>query len=333
MPTILDVARAAGVGVGTVSRVLNDHPRVAPATRARVRVAIDQLGYRPSSLARALSLGKSTSVTVLVPGLTSASVGMRLRGIIPTFNESDRDVQLSNVDTEDQRTRAFEAVVTSSRPAGLLVISIEPTAAEMERIRAAEIPLVLVDAAVAGTHSFVIDNRAGARAATQHLLDLGHSRIAFVGDVVSGVGVASALPRKAGFKAAMQTAGVAVPSDYIQEGPFGRESALQLTHRVLDLPQPPTAIVAATDTMALGVLEAAHSRGLAVPGDLSVIGFDDIDVAPYVGLSTVRQPLEESGAAAARCLMGLLAAEGSEPAHTFLPVEVVVRATTGPTRV
>lgn len=328
MATILDVAKEAGVGVGTVSRVLNDHPRVSPTTRTRVQEAIKLLDYHPNPMARGLSLGKSASMMVIVPGLTSSSVTQRLRGIIPTLNESDRDVVLTNVDTHEQRRRALQAVVDVNRPAGLMIISIEPTQDEIDRMRTVGLPLVLVDACVPGTHCFVIDNVEGSRMATQHLVGLGHRSIAFVGDIVKGEGVASSSPRRRGFLQAMETAGLPIPSGFVAEGAFGRSAALELARRILDRPEPPTAIVAATDTMALGVIEAAQNLGLVIPRDLSVVGFDDLDVSPYVGLTTIRQPLEESGRAGAERLLSLVAGEGSAPERVFLPLQLVERSTT-----
>ena len=333
MATILDVAREAGVGVGTVSRVLNDHPRVSPATRSRVQEVIERLDYSPNPMARGLSLGKSASITVITPGLTSSSVGLRLRGIIPTFNAADRDVMITNVDTPEQRRRALHSVVDVSHPAGLLIISIEPTQEEVARVSSAGIPLVMVDACVPGAHCFVVDNEAGERMATEHLIALGHRRIAFVGDIVQGEGVASSSPRRRGFLQAMEAASLEVPAGFVAEGPFGREAALELTNRILDRPRPPTAIVASSDTMALGVLEAAHELGMGIPDDLSVVGFDDIDVAPYLGLTTVRQPLEQSGSEGARCLLSLVDGPETEPERTYLSLELIERSTTGAPRV
>lgn len=332
MATIHDVAKAAGVGVGTVSRVLNDSPLVSDSTRRRVQKTIEELGYRPSSVARALSLGRTSTVAVLAPFFTRPSVVLRLRGLADVVNESDFDVVLYPVETPVQRDERFALATSSDRYAGVIVISLavrEETLADLRRTPA---PVTFVDRRAPGLPHVFVDDTEGGRLATHHLIELGHERIAFVGDDFDPkFGFTSSADRGVGYRRAMQQAGLRVRPDYFRLAEHGREAAIAMTSELMHLPEPPTAIFAASDLQALGVLEAARADGLDVPGDLSVMGFDDIEVAPYVGLSTVRQPLYESGARGAELLFGAISGdEPNGPSIIELPLEIAVRSTTAP---
>lgn len=329
MATILDVARHAGVGVGTVSRVLNDHPRVAPATRARVLTAIDDLRYRPNPLARGLSIGRSSMITILVPSLASASVAQRMRGAIDALNAQERPVSVVNVETPDQLDRALMDLTGRSRPSGVLVVSLRIPGNYLEEFSAEGIALVMVDVEAEGFHSFTIDDVAGGRLATEHLLSLGHRRIAFLGDAVEQpLRFTSSKQRLEGFRSAMAAHEAQVDEELVLSGVFGFASAHTLTNQLFSLPEPPTAVFAASDTQALGVIEAVRSSGRSVPGDVSVIGFDDLDVAPFVGLTTIHQPLEESGRVGAERMIEVLTGTATEPVNVALELQLVERSST-----
>jgi DNA-binding LacI/PurR family transcriptional regulator len=329
-PRIRDVAARAGVGVGTVSRVLNDAPGVADATRKRVREVMDELGYRPSSTARNLSLGRTLTLGVIAPFFTSPSVVERLRGIDDVIGDSPYDLTLFNIETLEQRKAAMRRFARRSRIDGVIVISLPLTAAEARALERDGLPAVCVDVANAPLPYIAIDDVEGGTIATRHLLDAGHERIAFIGDVKDvAFGFASSERRLAGFEAALRESGVALPPGYVKRGPFGRESAGRLARQLLSLRRRPTAVFAASDVQAFGVLDAAARAGLAVPEDLSVIGFDDIELAAAIGLTTVRQPLRESGQLGARLLLGAL--DGRAPEDAALPtLEVVSRRTVAP---
>jgi LacI family transcriptional regulator len=169
--------------------------------------------------------------------------------------------------------------------------------------------------------------------ATRHLIELGHERIAFLGDRPdAGLGFVSSDRRRDGYRRALREAGIPVRRELQREGPHGRLVAHRLTRELLSLDEPPTAVFAASDTQALGVLEAAQVEGFAVPDDLSVVGFDDVEVAPYVGLTTVHQPLEESGRRGLQRLVGALDSEDTLPHEERLDLELMVRRTTAPPR-
>jgi DNA-binding LacI/PurR family transcriptional regulator len=325
------VAERAGVGIGTVSRVLNDSPGVAQATRVRVRAVMQELGYRPSPTARNLSLGRTQTLGVIAPFFTSPSVVERLRGIDDVVGGSAYDLTLFNIETLDQRRAALRRFARRDRVDGVIVISMPLNPGEVRALHRDRVPTVLIDVAHALLPNVAIDDVAGGAMAARHLLKAGHRQIAFVGDVEDNpFAFASSQRRLDGLRRELLEAGVTLPASYVRRGPFGRESALELTRELLALRRRPTAIFAASDVQAFGVLDAAARAGLAVPGDLSVIGFDDIELAAAIGLTTVRQPLRESGRVGARLLLRALDGEDQPtpgPSPRLPELEIVVRRT------
>jgi DNA-binding LacI/PurR family transcriptional regulator len=332
-PRIRDVAERAGVAVSTVSRVLNDAPGVAAPTRERVRAAMAELCYSPSSTARNLSLGRTHTLAVIAPFFTQPSVVERLRGIDEIVGASAYDLTIFNIETPEQRQEAMARAARRDRADGVVVISIPLTDAEVRGLRGQQLPAVLIDAMHAALPHVVVDDEAGGALAAEHLLERGHHRIAFVGDLAENpFGFASSERRLRGLRAAIERAGGKLREDYVRRGPFGRETARGLTRELLALDPPPTAIFAASDTQAFGVLDAVARAGLVVPDDVSVIGFDDIEVAGAIGLTTVRQPLRESGRIGARLLLAALEDDdGDGPAGVRRTGElsVVARRTVG----
>lgn len=334
MATIADVAALAGVGAGTVSRVLNGSPKVSVATRERVLATIAELGYRPNPLAQGLSRGRCRTLGVVVPYFTTPSPVERLRGVASALEGGQHDLVIFNVETVAHRDDFLATLTRRDRADGLVLMSFPPPEDALARIVEAGVPVVLVDARADGVDSVVIDDVAGGRLATEHLIGLGHERIAFIGgDPHQPLGFISADERETGFRLAMAEAGLPVDDDLVQHGTHAREVAVALAKDLLRRPDPPTAVFATADIQALGVLEAARSLGVRVPDELSVIGFDDIELAAYVGLTTVRQPLIESGRLGARLLLDALTGDTTPTARVHeLPLEVVVRDTTGPAR-
>jgi LacI family transcriptional regulator len=332
MVTIADVAAKAGVGAGTVSRVLNESPRVSAATRARVLAAIEELEYRPNPLARGLSRGRCQTLGVVVPFFTHASAVERLRGVVAAVDGSRYDLVLFNVESPVHRDEHFASLTRRDRADGLLVVSIPPPQDSLRRLAEAGMPVVLLDSRDRGVPAVVTDDIEGGRIATRHLLSLGHERIAFIGDEPDNAfGFTSSRDRETGYRGTMERAGARVRPGYVRHGPHVRTVARRLTEELLARRDPPTAVFAASDVQALGVLEAARAAGLHVPDEFSVVGFDDVEVSRYTGLTTVRQPLYESGFKAATLLLEALGADGPiAPSVTELPLDLVVRSTTGP---
>jgi len=328
-PTISDVARRAGVGVGTVSRVLNDSPRVSASTHERVREAIEALGYRRNAAARSLSLGRGQAVGLVAPFFTTPSVVERVRGVAGCLAERGYDLVLFDVETTAQRNDVFSDFARRDRLTGLLIISLPVADAEVTQLEREGLPAVLVDVGHPRLPSVSIDDRRGGELAARHLLERGHRRVGFVGDAGGNpFGFTSSEERRLGMQRALRRAGVKPDPELAARGPHGRVEARALADRLLRRPDPPTAIFAASDIQAVGVLEAAQARGLRVPEDLAVVGCDDIELSAMLGLTTVRQPLEAIGRRGAELL--LAAVEGCVPParQELRPLELVVRATT-----
>jgi DNA-binding LacI/PurR family transcriptional regulator len=333
--TIAEVAQTSGVGVGTVSRVINGAANVRDATRSRVLKVIGQLGYRPSHLAAALSRGTPRTVAVVLPHLTRPAMSARLAGVLAVLDEQGYDTVVRNVGTPQQRDQHLAALADRHRADGVVVISLPLSRQQLSGFRRAKVPLVAVDALVPGVPQTFTDDLAGGRIATEHLLRLGHRRIGFVGDAVpdgadESLGFVSSARRLSGYRQALAAVGVRYDPDLVRRGPHGTATAGGLATDLLGLADPPSAIFAASDTQALGVLAAAQARELRVPDDLSLIGFDDVEPAALLGLTTVRQPLELSGAEGARRLCALLRGERVKPLRQQLALEIVQRASSAP---
>jgi LacI family transcriptional regulator/LacI family repressor for deo operon, udp, cdd, tsx, nupC, and nupG len=328
-PTIRDVARRAGVSVATVSRVLNGTAAVTPEAGGRVRRAIEELDYHRSSAARSLSLGRSQAIGVVAPFFTTPSVVERLRGVVERLARQGYDLLLFDVEVPEQRSDAFSDFARRDRVDGLLVISLPLSDQEVESLLRGELPVVLVDAAYPELPHVVIDDVHGGQLAAEHLLAKGHRRIGFVGDDPDNpFGFTSSEDRRRGFRRALTEAGIEPEPGLERRGPHGRDEARTLAEALLRSYDPPSAIFAASDVQAIGVLQAAQSIGLGVPQDLAIIGFDDIDMADVLGLTTVRQPLRESGARGVELLLTQVEGADLETVEELEALVVIERGTT-----
>jgi DNA-binding LacI/PurR family transcriptional regulator len=313
--------------------VLNNSPLVSASTRRRVLDVIAELHYTPSQIARNFSSGKTLTIATVAPFFTRPSVVERLRGIEVMLAASGYNLVVFNVETVERRNACLRDVPRRDRTDGVLVISLSPRRDEVAALLETGVPVVLIDTIAEGMSGVHVDDVAGGELATRHLIELGHRRIGFVGDALEEIrafNFTSSRDRLAGFIRAQEQCGIVPLPEYQRHGIHGRYEARVLARELLSLPDPPTAIFAASDTQAMGVLEAARDCGLSVPKMLSVVGFDDIDVAEYLGLTTVRQPLFESGARGVDLLLGILGGEPAAPTDELLPLELVSRATTAP---
>ena len=332
--TIRDVARRAGVSVATASRAINQTGLVNAQTRERILSVVDELGFAPSPAARRLSLGRTLTVGVVVSFLTRPQAAERLRGVDAVLTDSEFDLVIYNVESVQKRDHYLATLAHSQRTDGLLVMSLPPRAEAGAILSRGPVPVVFIDVhttAVEDMPRVIGDDIAGGALAARHLLDLGHTAIGFVGDAVEDpFGFTSSRDRERGLTQELATAGIALPPAWIGHGAHGRYEARDLARRMLLADPRPTAIFAASDTQALGVIAAAHEVGLRVPDDLSVIGYDDVEAADYVALTTVSQRLFESGRLGAEILLAEIDRRSEQPPIAKLSPEVVVRATTAP---
>ncbi len=335
MATIADVARQAGVGLGTVSRVLNDSPQVRPETRAKVLAVMSELGYKPTRSKRFKRPEQGGLIGVLVHFFEGASVYPRLRGIVTWLQPRGFEVVLHIVDSPERARERLMELPRSRQIDGLIVLSLPVQPGEGERLADAHFPTVLLDTAHPALPSVTINDHLGGMMSTRHLIDLGHERVAFVGEPHRNpFGFIASRDREEGYLAAMDAAGFEVPDVYVRRGAYLRTAGRQMANELFSLADPPTALVCASDLQALGVLEAARASGRSVPDDLSIIGFDDIEMASLVGLTTVRQPLELSGQRAADLMLAALDRNDEVtgppgPINEELQLELISRSTTG----
>ncbi|MGQ0600525.1 MAG: LacI family DNA-binding transcriptional regulator [Anaerolineales bacterium] len=334
--TIRHVAQKAGVGLATVSRVINHSPLVSPATRQRVLDVIAELNFVPSPTARRLSLGRTLTIAVITPFFTRPAFVERLRGVESVVADSEYDLVLYNVESSERRDHYFRSVPRRERTDGVLIISLPPRNEDVPYLSESPVPVVLIDAnhpSLTGLNRMIVDDVDGGRQAVQHLIQLGHRRIGYISDGFhTPFNFTASYDRYQGYLHALELTGIPVRSDYHAQGDHGRAEAKRLALQMLCLPERPTGIFAASDTQAMGVMEAARELGLAVPDDLSVVGYDDIEVAEYLGLTTVRQLLFESGQRGVNLLLRVLSSPPGAPVCEVLPTELIVRRTTAPPR-
>ena len=330
---IQDVASAAGVSTATVSRALRGLDRVSPDTRARVMAAAADLHYVASPHASSLKSGKTGIVGVVVPFFTRWFFAQLIEGAEACLREQGYNLLVFNIGNRGhERTRVIDRGLLGKRFDGLLVLSADLDPPEVDLLRQLHLPIVTVGLDLASYDHVGIDDVETADLAMSHLLALGHTRIAYVGgNPAEDVHVATAVDRMAGVRRALRRAQVSTDRRLMVHADWTLRGGLAAGLRLLDRPDPPTAILAASDEMAIGVLCAARQRGVDVPGSLSVMGIDDHEMSFTHDLSTVRQPVAQQGCSAAALLLDALA--GRAPHHrrdVILPTVVVQRGSTAP---
>lgn len=335
--TIYDVAKRAGVSTATVSKVLSNTPYVSEATRAKVLASIEELGYVPSLAARGLSKARTYLLALVIPYTSDYLYSdphllELIRGIEQETKARHYNILLSTGDrptrgsVDDSAIGPYQRAVRSRYADGIIVVASSAFTGGGPKPLTQRIPAVGIGYhAVGGRHTVHADDREGAAAATRHLLALGHRRIG----VISAVPQITALKRRLeGHQQALAEAGLAWEPQMLAWGDFTDGSGYRAAEQLLALPQRPTAIFAFNDRMAMGAIKRGREMGLAVPDDLSVVGFDDIPAAALADppLTTVRQPALEMGATAARLLFDLIDGRPVDADEVMLPTELIVRA-------
>lgn len=331
-PTIRDVARLARVSESTVSRALRGLRHVSPDTEAQVRRAAEQLGFSPSRSAAALATGRQRVVSVVTPNVVSWFYARVLEGVDATLRNAGWAVSLVNLgDGEGARRRLTERELRAGQAPAHLVIGFELDEAEQGVLRASAAPVVTVGCTVTGVRGIGIPEERAARLIVQHLIDLGHRRIGHIGaDREDGWNPVVAASRRSAWEEVLADAGVTPRAEWFGRGEFRLDTSRDAAVRVLDFPDRPTAVFAASDISAFGVLLAAQRLGLRVPEDVSVAGIDDHPFSAAYGLTTVRQSPAEQGARAAALLLHDLGVYRRSVQVEPAPFALVLRSSTAP---
>ena len=333
MAGIEEVARATGVSTATVSRALRGLPNVSDSTRAAVRRAADERGHVAPSRARGLASGRTRALGVVVPSASRWFYTQVLEGVDSELRSASYDMILFNLGGHrGDRERVFHRSILRKRTDALLALCLDFTPDEREQLASLGHPTIVVGGPVKGLRSVGIDEKATARAATEHLIGLGHTDIAHLGGE-DEEGLNSSVPtgRLRGFEKAMRSAHLPVRPEWVIPGGFTLPDGRAAMNRLLDRPGPrPTAVFAGSDEMAMGAILAAGDHGLRVPQDLSVIGIDDHDFAESFGLTTMAQSPFEQGATATRILLDELGGAEPSPRSVRADATLVVRASTAP---
>jgi DNA-binding LacI/PurR family transcriptional regulator len=327
-PTIFDVAKLSGVSISTISRVINNPEKVNINTRQKVYDAIDQLGFVPKAEARARALRLKGRIGVITPFFTEPSFVQRLRGIASALSKENFDLVIYTVDSNNRLQSYLSTLPLTGNLDGLVILSLPVMDIDVQRLIDHNLPTVLIEFPHPLLSSVEIDDVEGGRLGTEFLIKKGHNRIAFLGDTdLPEYAIHPVSLRLKGYRQAINSAKLEIPKEFIRLAPYSQGQARQIATELLNLPGPPTAIFAATDLQALGVVKAARNLGLKVPDQLAIMGFDDLDMAEFEDLTTVRQHLDESGRLAIEILLSNIE-DSSRPArHVKLPLQVIERLT------
>ena len=332
MATLKDVADAADVSVSTVSRVFNDPDKVRPSTRERVRRAANDLGYQPSRVARRLRLqeGDANLLGLVIPDIQNPFFADVTRGVEDVARDQDYALILSNSDENPDKQRLAVDTLVTEEVDGVIVPPVRMDDPEVKRLVESDIAVVCVDRRMEDVRvdTILSDNRAGAHKAVTHLIACGHERIGFIGGIPR---ISTSMDRRKGYEQALAEHDVPVDPVLIREGDSRWERGTDLTNELLDLADPPTAIFTGNNLTTLGALEAINVRGLAVPDDVALVGYDDIPWAMALNPppTVIDQPGYEMGRRAARILLNRLASPDRSPTTVTLQPKLIVRQSCG----
>jgi DNA-binding LacI/PurR family transcriptional regulator len=328
--TIREVAKKAKVSVATVSRVLNDSPLVKTDTREHVLKIVRELGYFPNVFARGLSKNKTEIIGLVVPPspflFSAYYFNEILRGV--EFEASKNNYRLLiSVDQSGFEKSQVANLFNQRQVDGLIIVAIPLDALEKSGLEKRKIPLVLISTHSPQFNCVYADNIEGAVCATQHLIGLGHRRIAIINGVMSG---SDAQERFKGYKEALVKNNIEYRQELVRVGNFRQEEAYKAMEELLGLKPPPTAIFAANDLMAIGAMKAIKEKGMHIPQDISIVGFDDIDLASFIDppLTTIRQPMFDIGKVAVESLIDIMDKKQAKTVQKALKTELVIREST-----
>lgn len=333
MVTIKDLAKVAGVSPSTVSRALNDSPLISLETKRRIQRLAEELGYERNELARGLVKGSFGALGLIVPDIINPFFAEITKGVEEVARSRGFGVVLCTTEGEEAREADYVQLLRRKRVDGLIIASVtldDPCLANLQR---SKVPFVLVSRLSQRVKApyVVVDDRKGGRLAVEHLVSLGHEKIAFVGGPAN---VYSSRERMHAYRQVLRERGLPCRREWIIFSAFTQQAGREAGRRLLSCPDRPTAIFAANDLIALGIMEAAEELGLSIPEDLSLVGYNNIAYAglPRIQLTTVAQPMRDMGRIAARYVLDVV--EGKETAflEAILAPQLIVRRTTASPR-
>lgn len=328
--TIYDVAKAAGVSIATVSRVINASSTVSEVTRERVQDVINQLAFVPKAEARARAMRDFARIGVLTPFFTAPAFVQRLRGVAEGLLSTRYELTIYTVESLDHLNHYLATLPVTAHLEGLILLSLRVNDESAKKLQEYDLETVLIEFPRDDLNTVEIDDVEGGEMAANYLIGKGHQRLAFLGDT-SELGAYTILPirqRLIGFQQGIAKAGLTLPTEFICNSHYDVKDAEAKIEPILRRPDRPTAVFAATDMQAWGVVNKARQLGMRVPEDLAVLGFDDLDFADYVGLSTISQALDESGRLAVEILLARIRDPQRSLRHVRLPLKVIERQTT-----
>ena len=332
--TLEEIGQLAGVSRSTVSRVVNNHPNIRPTVRKRVQQVIHETGYQPNSAARSLASSQSRILGLVMPsilqsGFTDPYYPLVIQAISHACNQNDYTVSLFLFQTKEEEEKMSQRIIGSGLIDGLIITADTIDSPFVTRIQQYDIPFVQIGRPLhtASAHiSYVdVDNETGAYLAASYLIQQGYRRIGQLATVHNAAGV----DRDAGFRQALADRGIDIDEQLVKIAKFNETSAYQAMRALLE--QQPEAVFAQSDAMALGAIRAIREHGLRVPEDIAIVGFDDLPLAASADppLTTVRQPIYRTGILAAETLLDIIKTSREPARHIVLPVELVIRASTG----
>jgi LacI family transcriptional regulator len=329
MSTMREVAERAGVSVTTVSHVINETRPVSAELRERVMTAAEELGYRPNILARGLRRGETLTIGLVIPNNANPFFAEIARGIEDATFQKGYSLVLCNTEDDVSKELRYINVLIDKQVDGIIFVSAGGSEDNIRYLQARDLPFVIVDRLVpdANADTVLTDNIGGGLQATRHLLQLNHTRI---GCISGPSNLTPSADRVKGYVEALEEAELAFEEQLVVRGYFDFDSGYEGAKKLLTLEDPPSAIFACNDLMATGAIRAAEEAGIQVPGDLSIVGFDDIPLATYTNppLTTVHQPIPELGAIASDLLLTRIQEPELSPRHRILETHLVIRGST-----
>ncbi len=331
MATIYDVAKKAGVGIGTVSRALNDSPNISPETKEKVLRVVREMGYKPHALARGLARKRTGAIGAVVPFFTNYFFIELLKGIQNEVSRLGYDLVLFSADDVSRGEEILERIVRESRVDAVLYVSMPLSDKVLRRVQSLRVPVVLVDQFHPNADSIYVENHRAAYKATRFMIEQGYRRLGMINGQLRS---RPARERQEGFLQAVREANLQLRPEWLvecdnldgQDG-FNAPAGYRAMRMLLELRERPEALFVASDVQAYGALRALRETGVRVPDDLALIGFDDIQTSELVGLTTVRQPMFEMGRLAVRRLGNRLKGSDDGLWHKALETELVIRQT------